>query len=254
MRKVILQILVYGNTQKKYHYNNPNKLHQNTQILAQNVSILHQNAPEIVQNKWKFNCKFCNNNFTRNSSLKKHYNRCKVKNKNNLSCNSLEEIKEELKETITNDVINNILKNAKIHPKTLQKINKQLNHIGDNNTVINNNNTVINNTFVKFGPVDFEKLLNEEQKLSILNKPFMSLEESIKLIHFNDKIPEYNNIYITNMRDNLAYIYDGFDFKVVDKNNIISDLIDNHLEEIELLFDTNKTKLSNFKIERLQSF
>jgi hypothetical protein len=58
---------------------------------------------------------------------------------------------------------------------------------------------VIHNTFVKFGDVAFEKILNEKQKLQILNQPFMSLEESIKMIRFNDNLLEYNNIYITNI-------------------------------------------------------
>ena len=97
-----------------------------------------------------------------------------------------------------------LCKEAKIHPKTLQKLNKDLLSKNINNGSINNgtigavgnNNTVIHNTFVKFGDVDFGKILNEKQKLHILNQPFMSLEESIKMIHFNDKLPEYNNIYI----------------------------------------------------------
>ncbi len=63
---------------------------------------------------------------------------------------------------------------AKIHPKTLQKINKNLiNNI--------NNGTIINNTFVKFGKVELSSILNTKEILSILNQPFISIEETTKL-------------------------------------------------------------------------
>ncbi len=42
-----------------------------------------------------------------------------------------------------------------------------------------------------------------------------SLEESIKMVHFNKDRPEFKNIYITNLKDEYAYTYDGSKFNVI---------------------------------------
>ena len=146
-----------------------------------------------------------------------HEKICKITN-NNENINTIIEAKlDEFK----NNILDILQKNAKIHPKTLQKINKELNNnniinnITNNNTT-NNNNTIntINNTTVniKFGNEKISNLLNEKEMLKIVNKCRYSVEESIKLVHFNDNRPEYKNILITNLRDNIAYIFDGNKF------------------------------------------
>lgn len=231
------------------------------------------------QNRWKHE-KICENN--KPDSLKEENELLKkqLEEKDIIYKKELEEFKKQMESQLASQMesIKNLLcKEAKIHPKTLQKLNKDLLSKNINNGSINNgnigavgnHNTVIHNTFVKFGDVDFGKILNEKQKLHILNQPFMSLEESIKMIHFNDKLPresgmglkhslsrapEYNNIYITNMRDNLAYIFDGKQFVSVNKNEVISELIDNHAGEIELLFDNNKEKLKDRISKRVEAF
>ena len=136
-----------------------------------------------------------------------------------------------------------LLINNKIHPKTLQKINKNLinnniNTTNNNNTNnINNtinNNTIINKTYVNFyDPIDY-KILNEKEKLNILSRPWKSLEVSIKTIHFNKKFPEYKNIFITNRKVDNAYIPkdDGNKFSSVSKNEALNYLINSHMDEI----------------------
>jgi len=56
------------------------------------------------------------------------------------------------------------------------------------------------------------------------------------------------------MRDNLAYIFDGKQFVSVNKNEVISEIIDNHAGEIELLFDNNKEKLKDRISKRVEAF
>jgi hypothetical protein len=137
-----------------------------------------------------------------------------------------------------------INKNAKIHPKTLQKINKQL----------NNNGTIINNTFVKFGNLSYDGLLSDKQQREILNKQYLSLEESIKQIHFNKDFPEYSNIYITNMKDDIAYVFNGEKFISVRKNDMLTQLIDMHIDEINISFEKNKGKIREKYVDRLEKF
>jgi hypothetical protein len=154
-------------------------------------------------------------------------------------------------------------KNCKIHPKTLQKINKQLiNNNTNNNTINNINNGIINNinnTYVKFGNEQLAKLLTHKDMLNIINKQCLCIEESIKTVHFNKNLPEilnskefkitdseksldysepeYNNIFITNMKDTIAYIFDGSKFILTSKDTVINDLYNSHLENIEQFLD-----------------
>ena len=100
-------------------------------------------------------------------------------------------------------MLSNILKECKIHPKTLQKINKNLINSNNNSNNITNNtnngtiNTINTINIVKFGSEDLAAILSQTEILKILNRQKSSLEESIKLTHFNKKRPELKNIYIT---------------------------------------------------------
>jgi hypothetical protein len=165
-------------------------------------------------------------------------------------------------EEFKNTILDIIQKEAKIHPKTLQKINKQLINNNSNNTTNNgtiNNGPVINNTYVKFGNEQLSTLLNRKDMLKIINKQCLCIEESIikkikdfliinedkikiidfyfsesiKTVHFNKSLPEYNNIFITNMKDTIAYIFDGSRFILTSKDTVINDLYNTHLENIE---------------------
>ena len=164
----------------------------------------------------------------------------------------------ELKELLVN--------NNKIHPKTLQKINKNLiNNTTNNNTTNNNNNnnttnnntinnTIINKTYVNFhDPINYN-ILTEQEILNIFSRPWKSLEESIKTIHFNKKFPEYNNIFITNKKDDNAYIFDGNKFCSVSKNEALNELINSHMEEIESTVPEYENKINEYKYKHLNKF
>jgi len=73
----------------------------------------------------------------------------------------------------------------------------------------------------------------------ILSQVRLSIEESIKLVHFNDKRPQYKNVFITNMKDNLAYIFNGNKFQVESKDYVLYDLLNNHLGNIESYINDN---------------
>jgi len=74
----------------------------------------------------------------------------------------------------------------------------------------------------------------------ILSHVRLSVEESIKMVHFNNNRPQYNNIFITNMRDNLAYIFNGNKFEVKTKDYVLTDLLNNHLGNIETFIEDNE--------------
>jgi hypothetical protein len=229
------------NHNKKFHTNLESKCSKNVQLCSKNVQKCSINK--------SLQCNYCNKIFNNRSTKSMHKKICikfdELEEKNN-KINKLEETINEMKEQFAL-----ILKEkGKIHHKTLQKINNQLNN---NGKIITNINT-INNTYVKFGDLDYEKILNNKQIKHILNQQYMSLEESIKKIHFNEELPEYSNIFITNMKDDLAYVFNGKQFISVRKNEMLNELIDTHIKEINLSLEKNKNKLNDKYVNRLEKF
>jgi hypothetical protein len=232
---------------KKYH--NDKLPTKTASTPPKSYSITPENdkiTPELVVelSEKKNQCKYCNFCFTRKDSLTKHYNRCKKKKENDtLSEKTIKESEyNELKKENAEikSILMELLKSSKIHPKTLQKINKNL-ISGNHNNV--NNGTVNNINIVKFGSEDIKSILSEKEIKKILNCRYMAIEESIKHVHFNDNRPEYRNIYITNLRDDIAYVYNGNKFEAVQKHSVISELIDQHMNNIEVSLENYKAKL-----------
>ncbi len=258
------------NHNKDFHKHNVTKIvpsgtkmiNNDTKMINNDTKNTLNDTNMIINDIKKIECKFCYKTFNFRQNKYQHEKTCKMKNVHNnkipiIDNNKIEQLEEKnkvLEETINElkDQFALILKEkGKIHHKTLQKINNQLNNI--NNGSINNGQ-IINNTFVKFGDVDYQRILNNKQVKHILNQQFMSLEESIKLIHFNKDLPEYNNVFITNMRDDIGYIFNGTEFISVKKNEMLNELIDSHVKEINLSLEKHKNNLNEKYVTRLEKF
>ena len=238
-------------------WNHNNKFHNNNLPHTTSKPLnFTSNSLNFTSNSLNFECIFCNKIFNRKDNLQRHNKTCKLINNNKINkIEQLEEKNKELENTINEmkKQFSLILKEkGKMHHKTLQKINNQLNNTTNSNNI--NSGNIINNTFVKFGELEYQKVLNNSQIKQILNKQYQSLEESIKQIHFNEELPEYSNIFITNMKDDLAYIFNGKQFISVRKNEMIHELIDIHTKEINLSLEKNKNKLNEKYVIRLEKF
>jgi hypothetical protein len=199
------------------------------------VAVFKNNKVEIIE------CKKCKKIFTRIYNLQRHSKICKEDDKNKI-------------EFLTKTV--NELKNKlKLVTESNNKKVKNINNI-NNGKIINNtyNGKIINNIIVKFGDLEYEKILNNKQIKNILNRQNLSLEESIKQIHFNEDLPEYNNVFITNMNNDIAYVFNGSSFISVRKNEMLNELIDTHIKEINLSLEKNKNKLNEKYVIRLEKF
>jgi hypothetical protein len=133
-----------------------------------------------------------------------------------------------------------------MHPKTFQKINNQLINNNTTNNTINNNN--INITYIKFGDEKLSEILTDDDMLKILFECRFGVNKSIELTHFNDKRPEFKNIIITNLQNNIGYVFNGEKFEAKPKEDILGDLFDKHLDNIEnYISDSNilQTKIQN---------
>ena len=212
------------------------------------------NPPEQHQNTPKNKCSFCNSVFSRKDSLTRHIskNRCKNENKKLENEDKMEKMEKEMLEYKKEmDLLKTQLQKAlKIHPKTLQKINNQLNNI--NNGTINNNTINI----IQLGKEDLTKMLTMEEKMSILNRQAMGINDLVKLVHTSGKYQKCMNVYITNLQNTIGYMYDEKqnNFIAVNKNELLNDLVDSRMYDIEKFYDKLQLKLDPLKASRIKKF
>ncbi len=231
----------------------------NSASLQNNSKSLQNNCKKTLSDTLIDNiiCKYCNKIFTRHDNLTRHINlRCKKKctdillDENNMLKQIIEKQSEELKEVKT--MISNLLnKNCKVHPKTLQKINKQLN--GDNNTVnettnnntvneTTNNNTVNNNityNIIALGHENLTEVFSKKEKMNILKYKYGSLSQLVEYAHFNDKYPQFKNILITNTQNSIAYKHNpkNNQFVAVKKDDLLEDIVDARICDINSFYE-----------------
>ena len=226
-------------------------------IVSQKTAILDlHKASNVIIEKIGYSCEFCGTIYVHRQSKYKHQIKCRKKTNENITLKTqlLEKEKENLQKQLDDikkvlmDVMN---KNCKIHPKTLQKINKQLN--GDHNTINENiNKGTINNTYniIALGHENLTDVFSKKEKMAILKYRYCSLPHLVEYTHFNDKYPQFKNILITNTQNKLAYRYDikKKQFMAVNKDDLLEDIIDSRMcdinsfyEELEEELDT-KTK------------
>ena len=230
---------------KKTHHSNT--ILQNTSNLPPNNSNLPPNNSNLPPNNSKpilnnLSCKYCNKKFTRIDNLTRHLNcRCSKKQENNLEDTIKKQADELIQlKSLISDLIN---KNCKVHPKTLQKINKQLN--GDYNTINENNTTNITYNIIGLGHENLSDVFSKKEKMNILKYRFNSLPRLVEYAHFNDKYPQFKNILITNTQNKLAYTYDikKKQFIAVNKDELLEDIVDSRMCDINLFYEELEEEL-----------
>jgi len=227
------------NHNHKYHLLNDNKkqtfdnLHDNKKQTFDNITNKKQTFNDINKNRI---CKFCNNVFSHRNSRWKHEQKCKDKSNND----QIMELKKEINE------LKQKINNTQITTNSNNTTNS------NSNNTLNNKGTINNNYIIAFGKEEINNILTEKEKFRILNARYKSIEESIKAVHFNDNRPEYKNIYISNMRDNLVHTHDGNKFVSQVKHGTINQLIDNHMESIEESLDNSREKLNPKTIDIIE--
>lgn len=252
----------YGNTPINFTSILLSKIHQNPPKPTKNSPVSTNNTPKNNETT----CKYCESIFTRKDSLKRHYDRCKIKNdEDNKIKKELEELKIENKRVkeeteifkkemaiMKKQMLEIMNKQNKIHPKTLTKINKQLN----NNTL--NDNKVINNNIniIALGGESLDTLFSKNQQISILNHKYQCLPHLIKEVHFNDSYPQFKNILITNTQNTIAYKYDNNEkkFIAIDKNDLLEDIILERMGDIETFYDNTNNELDARTKNIIQTF
>ncbi len=227
--------------------------------IIENSEIIEKTDKKPISN---FDCNHCFASFVNMSSLKRHINsRCKVKKledekKENIFNNLIEkekindlfkmyeQIKKENEEknklineiNIKNDEL--IKKNDELNKKIDKILKKNNKSVVNNNTINNNINNNINITPFKinpFGKETFDKLCKKDI-LKIMtdtrNNGKHCINKLIDLIHFNNNLPENQNIYMSDFNRGKFMINDGKDWNISQNEEFILFEVLDHVRKL----------------------
>lgn len=178
-------------------------------------------------------CDKCKHEFNKKSNYDKHINR-------KFSC-SINDVIICVQCSKTFASRSSLLRHQKTYCKKkniiIEDNRLEINNVNITNNITHITNNITNNiNIVNFGRERIDKLTENEIK-QILNAGSSALTNHVKLIHFNDRLPEYKNIYISNLRGNTCLVYFNKKWINVDINDKIDDLIDYSVEDIKDLLN-----------------
>ena len=236
----------------KYHNNiqknNLLNITQKSSLFTQKSSLFTQKSSLFTQNSSlnKLECIYCNKILSRIDNLKRHEDKCKNKKNEIDKLRTQVTILEPLVQKYEIELLNN----------NNQITTTNNNQITTNNNSNNNNNTVNNNTIniIKFGGENLSEILTEAEMMKIIKYINLSVNESIKMVHFNNKRPQYKNIKIKNLKDNHLEIHNGKKFITDKKYNNLYELIDNHIYNIQTFITNNKEKFHDLHLVKIEKF
>lgn len=224
---------------------NCNKEYKSYQSLWNHMKRKHTTNNEIKIKKTEIStCDLCNKQLSNYQSMLRHKKICKkspnIVQENEELKNKIKTIEQELAE-FKEQMLKLMNNKFKVHPKTIQKINKML----TNNGTINNNNTTNNINIIALGKENLTEILSQKEKMTILNNKHNCLNYIVEYIHFNDKFPQFKNIAITNIKNKYAYKFDQnmSKFIAISKEELINDIIEQRAFDIEEFYTEYKDKL-----------
>jgi len=194
-------------------------------------------------------CKGCNHELDICNSMIQHVNTYCKKYKEKREKETKE--KQEIEYNNKKQEIDDIKKDLEQKEQELVKLENNKSSINNgtinngtiNNGTINNNDNSINNNLtnnininnhimiVDFGKEDSSKLSKKDEKY-IMEKCWGAILACVEKMHFNEDIPEQQNIYISNLRTNKGYIYENGKFIITNIKTLLIDLINNRADDV----------------------
>ena len=184
------------------------------------------------------NCTICNKLLSNRHSRWRHEQICKKKIEENK--NKMNKMKEEIKKEIENEM--NFLKEEL---KTLKNTPKNIN----NGTIINNNNYII-----PLYQQNLKEVLKMSDKLDIMNSGSQAHVKLTNIIYKNPEYEKFRDVYITNMTNDIGYMYDGKEkrYIVKTKKDILNDYGHERFSDIELLYLELADKIPSKKLDKMK--
>ena len=175
-------------------------------------SILTSNNSNSSENRFK--CKYCERSYNRKDNLTKHLKTCKEKQKDDTVRESMEELV--------------MLLNEKLEKKDkqIEELVKKAGLVNMTNSHNNITNNIQNNIkLLNYKETDTSHL-TENDYVRCLEHYNFCVPHLIRKLHFNPKKPENHNIYISNLKNSYVMIYMNNKWKVKNRDETISRLID----------------------------
>ena len=196
-----------------------------------------ENEPIIKQTNLS-ECTFCKKFFTIKKDMFKHLKDCKKYQKlfqNKLDVNNNTKQDEYKKESIESiEVVKQLFADQK---KELNELKYKLEELSKKkNIVVYNTNNI---TLIAYNKTPDLSHLTNNDYLKIMNKGFRSIPRLVEAIHFNPKKPENHNVYIPNIKNNYAMIWNGSAWDLTSREDIIDNMYDDK---------------SNILIEKMEEF
>ena len=189
-----------------------------------------------ISNDKKYLCLYCNKEYNHKQSKYRHQIICanKVKNSSNLILdNNVLESFNTMRITYESMIKENQeLKNM------IMKLNDKINKRSQKN-IINNTHITTNNIIIQYGLEYRTEGLTNDEIIRIVNRGCNAIYESIKLTHFNSRLPQFHNIYIPDKKFKTIMIFKNKSFELDKIDNILYDLIDKHIDNIRQYLDMN---------------
>ena len=196
--------------------------------MSTNEAKMSQNHNFLSQNKPKFKCEFCEKEYKHVQSLNKHLKKCEEKKKDDTVKESMTELVNLLNEELS-EIREQHQKEMEKRDKEMEKRDKQIEELikkaGINTT--NNNITNVQNNIKLLNYKDTDTSdLTENDYVKCLEHYNFCVPHLIRRIHFNPKKPENHNVYISNLKNSYVMIYANDKWKVKNRDETITELID----------------------------
>ena len=240
------------------------KIPQNTTNIVNNIENEANNIEILTPIKKKYMCNYCSREFTRSDHLKTHLtSRCKIRKEENKEKEEIfknllkkyEEMDEKMrlfqKEQEEKDNKINILEIELENLKSIKDVKKSKNiNISkttntNNGTINGQNNGTINNTIniIQHGKEDLSKIENSVFVNALLKFSGAKIPEKlIEGIHFNEKYPEFNNIYISDINREKVMMHNGKEW-VLTNDDVTSNLLDKSIIFSETKYEQLEDKI-----------
>jgi hypothetical protein len=204
---------------------------QMSAIVSQNVSVSQKkkNVTKCKSNEAKkeYNCEYCKKNYNHRQSLHKHLKICKEKMKDEECKSDMLELIKKLNEKLDEQQKEQtkLRKEFKLElDKKDDQINELIKKTGIQNSNITNN-IQQNIKILAYKNSDISHLTDKDF-IYCFNRSNMCVPHLIKKIHFNPTKPENHNVYISNIKNKYAMVYDGNKWNLNNQDETIGDLID----------------------------
>jgi len=204
----------------------------NEHKMSTNEHTMSTNEHKMSTKNPTFSCDFCGLDFSTKPNKRRHeLHFCKENvSVKDLKIRTLEKEKKKLEKQII---------------KMMDKVGT-INNTTNNNTNNNTQNIIVVNNYGK----ENTDYLTVDKIKALLDRPFDSVQELIKMLHFNSDHPENHNVKITNKKEPYALVWNEPIWEVRKKTSVVKDIVDKGYLMIDTTHDSmdeSNKKYINFQ-------